>query len=194
MDIYKIYYLFNPESPPSVSSLPSSLESHTKSGKNAAKLLLLAKRVWKIKLAFSNMPNAFTSFASSFSSGFSFYDSLFFSSIRFFILPYSMRYDAMRWMPHSNSSLFVYPSQKLNYMKVLQDVYTAPAGMTIVRCRHLLSTIGWLWRWRKFYDVSALAIQTFQILSLNYFCLPRRKVMRFSFLIRNEFESFSRAI
>lgn len=70
-------------------------------------------------------------------------------SISFLFFSCSMRYDAIRWMPHSNSSLFVYPSQKLNYMKVLQDVYTAPAGMTIVLCRHLLSTIGMAMKMKK---------------------------------------------
>lgn len=63
--------------------------------KTSAELLLLAKRVLKIKLASSNMPNAFTSFPSSFSSGFHFYVSLF--SFHFFSFQ-------MRWMPHSNSS------------------------------------------------------------------------------------------
>lgn len=59
--------------------------------KIAAKLLGPAKRVWKIKLAFSDMANAFTS---SFSSGFPF-------MVHFLFIPSSPH---PRWLPHSNSS------------------------------------------------------------------------------------------
>lgn len=94
MDIYKIYYLadlvVNSASSPSRSFCRVSLQREDEKAKkeanekNAAKLLLLAKRVWKIKLAFASLARSLSSkhakclyelCRSSFSSGFSFYGS-----------------------------------------------------------------------------------------------------------------------
>lgn len=93
----------------------------------------------------------------------------------------------MRWMPHSNSS----SSAKLNYMKLLQDVYTA--RVTIVWCLHprLLFEMA---REKFLWCFSAADVPTFnsflcktivktEILYLNYLQdPPRRKFMRILFL------------
>lgn len=137
--------------------------------------------------------------ASPFSSGFSFM-----APRSFFLLPHRLLFK-MRWMPHSNSSSFLYPSLKLNYMKLLQDVYTrqGPAQMTIY-CDAFISGshsyVSLLFFFsphrssfeRNFYDVSALPLllrhlillflciyPSSKILYLNYFSPPpRRKFMR----------------